>query len=246
MGSPNPDELKQVYVLVGEEQTGPFAIEQIRGLWNQAAITSDAYYWHAGLENWEPLVTLMTESNPADHVEENSEFTATLVSDKKGSGSGHTANAKESTGQTKKDRKRARKAMVAAVASKTGQSGKSESSRVAASKASQGDRRSSHLPYCSRCRSHVNPSVVSRNRGGPGAAFAVGDGYVFAQRSTSELIKICPKCGERVYTTQELDEFVQRHANDEVWVWVIIGIVVVFSIICAAIWLSVALEDGAL
>jgi hypothetical protein len=295
MGHAYSGELMQVYVLVGEKQSGPFTIEQIRGLWNKAAITSDAYYWHAGLENWEPLVVLMKENNLADHVEEGSKVAATLPSDNKANGSGHATRTQEFSGQTKKDRKQVRKAMVAAVANKTGRPepsgrdransddspehsfgadgkcmrcgstrgavehfgfscntfdspaarGRLGSARTASSKTRQSAQRSSHLPYCSSCRCRVNPSVVSRNRTGPGAAFAMGDGYAFAQRSTSELIKVCPKCGERVYTAGELDEFKRRHANDEVWLWVLIGIVVVFIIIFAAIWLSVALEEGA-
>jgi hypothetical protein len=59
MPSPSPEEPTQIYLLMGEEQSGPFTFDQIRGLWNQAAITSDAYYWHEGMENWGRLVDLM-------------------------------------------------------------------------------------------------------------------------------------------------------------------------------------------
>lgn len=270
MSQAHSNELMQIYLLVGEEQSGPFAIDQIRGLWNQAAITSDAYYWHEGLENWEPLVVLMTESSPADHAAESGEVAATLASDNKEGGAGIILQAVETSGQTKKERKQARKAMVAALAEKAGRPepsrldragsdnssahsfgpdgkcarcgstrgavehfgfpcntfdskaarGRLEASRAASSKTRQSVQRSSHLPYCSRCRCHVNPNVVSRNRAGPGAAFAVGDNYVFAQRSTSELIKVCPKCGERVYAAAEIAEFQRKSESDNFWVWV--------------------------
>lgn len=59
MPSASPEEPTQIYLLMGEEQSGPFTFDQIRGLWHQAAFTSDAHYWHEGLENWGRLEDLM-------------------------------------------------------------------------------------------------------------------------------------------------------------------------------------------
>ena len=150
MSSATPEKLVHIYVLVGEAQRGPFTIDQIRGLWNQAAITSDAYYWHEGLEDWGRLVDLMasgvdnagkaiahTKAAPSEALEQ-TEGSFTLVapgeqkpSDSRSSSppSGpkdlveYTTRVEETTKQTKSARKRDRKELVAAHAKTARQPG---------------------------------------------------------------------------------------------------------------------------
>lgn len=276
MASAHSDELLHIYVLVGEEQSGPFTIEQIRGLWNQAAITSDAYCWYEGLENWEPLAVLMTERVVAGQTRDSSERATTQEGISELRAKAHDmlsnfdadpdmlANAAKSladaahdfpsTDETKKDILY----QLGLVYERLGNEQESldcmtqiyevdygyrdVAVRVEAlyargikpppSKARQGAQRASHLPYCSSCRCHVNPNVVSRSKTGPGAAIAVGDNYLLAQRSTSELIKVCPKCGERVYNEADRAELVKKVDSDlaagRALLWI-------FGIICVGV-----------
>ena len=298
MASNHSDAWRQVYLLLGEEQSGPFTIEQIRGLWNQAAITSDAYYWHEGMENWESLAALMTERAPTSHAREGSDNATTEPNPNELRAKARHAAVAESHGLTFADLgdpevvekiRQLRASVPGEVARRHhilplqqtdhclqvavgdpknfeafdavpfllktevvfvyADPEKVESlladiyrpnNDISANNARQSVQRSSHLPYCSSCRCHVNPNVVSRSKTGPGAAIAVGDNYLLAQRSTSELIKVCPKCGERVYNEADRAELVKKVDSDlatgMALAWIFGALIII--VIVTAIWVN--------
>ncbi len=43
------------YILVGEEQTGPYTPDQIRAMWAHGQITAQTLYWFDGLKEWFPV-----------------------------------------------------------------------------------------------------------------------------------------------------------------------------------------------
>lgn len=42
---------EQYYLWMNEQQTGPFTMEQLKGMWSNGAITSQTQYWKAGNGN---------------------------------------------------------------------------------------------------------------------------------------------------------------------------------------------------
>lgn len=42
------------YLLIGEDQTGPYTPEQIRSMWTNGQITAETLYWFDGLGEWFP------------------------------------------------------------------------------------------------------------------------------------------------------------------------------------------------
>jgi hypothetical protein len=48
-----------IYLLVNNQQQGPYALEQIRNMWSAGTITSDTLYWYSGMEIWANLQNLL-------------------------------------------------------------------------------------------------------------------------------------------------------------------------------------------
>ena len=93
-----------------------------------------------------------------------------------------------------------------------------------------------HIPYCLNCHKEVNPNVVNRTTQGVGVIIPTNFGGLYRPTSTSELVKVCPFCGGRVYS--ELDAIIREECDrDEARYWTIcIGIfiaVVIFLVVIA-------------
>jgi len=58
------------YLLVNNQQIGPYPPPQIQGMWNSGAITSDSLYWNAEVEEWRPINELIETLNPLPPVVE--------------------------------------------------------------------------------------------------------------------------------------------------------------------------------
>lgn len=52
------------YLLVNNQQMGPYSPHQIQSMWNSGAITSDSFYWNVESEAWEPIKQLIETLNP--------------------------------------------------------------------------------------------------------------------------------------------------------------------------------------
>jgi hypothetical protein len=48
-----------VYLIVNEQQVGPYAIDQLKSMWSSGSITADTLYWHEGMDNWEVVHLLL-------------------------------------------------------------------------------------------------------------------------------------------------------------------------------------------
>ncbi len=62
--NPPPDAL--CYLLIGENQKGPYAPDQIRSMWASGEITADTLYWFEGLENWFPAAGFCQRASTGD------------------------------------------------------------------------------------------------------------------------------------------------------------------------------------
>ena len=58
------------YLLVNNQQIGPYPPPQIQGMWNSGAIASDSLYWNAEAEEWRPINELIETLNPLPPVVE--------------------------------------------------------------------------------------------------------------------------------------------------------------------------------
>lgn len=56
-----------IYVLIGDQQSGPFTVEELRLLWDAGEIPPDAAYWYDGVPSWTPIA----EFRPPPVVESN-------------------------------------------------------------------------------------------------------------------------------------------------------------------------------
>lgn len=50
-----------LYLLIKDQQQGPYAFDQIRGMWNSGSITIDTLYWHEGMAEWGPVGALISQ-----------------------------------------------------------------------------------------------------------------------------------------------------------------------------------------
>lgn len=44
------------FVVLNEEQAGPYTIGQLRSMWQSGAVTAHTLFWHEGEEGWQPLI----------------------------------------------------------------------------------------------------------------------------------------------------------------------------------------------
>ena len=58
-----------IYVLINNQQQGPYAIDQIHGMWNSGSITADTLFWQEGMTEWEPVQALIAHEHvPLRHT----------------------------------------------------------------------------------------------------------------------------------------------------------------------------------
>ena len=50
--------MKQIYVMIGNQQSGPFPQEVIKAMLESGQITMDTMAWQEGMDNWAPLYTI--------------------------------------------------------------------------------------------------------------------------------------------------------------------------------------------
>lgn len=50
-----------IYLFINNQQQGPYAIDQIRGMWGSGSITADTLYWHEGMSEWGSVHTLLSQ-----------------------------------------------------------------------------------------------------------------------------------------------------------------------------------------
>ncbi len=55
------------YLWLNDQQTGPYTLTQLRGMWVTGAITGAVLYWQEGMEEWTPLskIAPLLEQAPA-------------------------------------------------------------------------------------------------------------------------------------------------------------------------------------
>jgi hypothetical protein len=94
----------------------------------------------------------------------------------------------------------------------------------------------SHIPFCRSCNRSVNPNVVSRTHVRGGVMLPTDAGFVYGSNSTSELVKVCPFCGEQVFSDREI---AARNAASEsdftttfvlIIVCLVLGVIVLFIV----------------
>jgi hypothetical protein len=54
------------YVLVGDEQKGPYDMEQLKWMWKTGQITAETSYWREGLTQWIPLGVMVSDAIAAE------------------------------------------------------------------------------------------------------------------------------------------------------------------------------------
>jgi DNA-directed RNA polymerase subunit RPC12/RpoP len=92
----------------------------------------------------------------------------------------------------------------------------------------------SHLPYCHQCRTAVNPNVLSINESSGGVILPTAIGAVYKANSYTRLVKVCPHCGNEVFSAQDL---VQQEADSRFGMYYAIFWVVFFVVVIAfLIW----------
>ena len=98
----------------------------------------------------------------------------------------------------------------------------------------------SHLPICLTCRKYVNPLVVNQtNTSSSGRGFAIPTnfGFVISQPTTimtNTLVKLCPFCGSRAFSWNELAYIREEYATSAFTFWgVLFGGCAVIFFLCA-------------
>jgi hypothetical protein len=54
-----------VYLYINNQQAGPYALDQLKAMWNSGSITADTPYWHEGMAEWAPVHTLLSSEQDA-------------------------------------------------------------------------------------------------------------------------------------------------------------------------------------
>ncbi len=54
------------YVMVGEEQKGPYTLAQLQTMWKAGSLTVDTQYWFEGQGEWMPLGTILELLEPPE------------------------------------------------------------------------------------------------------------------------------------------------------------------------------------
>ena len=50
-----------LYLLINDLKQGPYALDQIRGMWSSGAITADTLYWQEGKPDWGQVHALISQ-----------------------------------------------------------------------------------------------------------------------------------------------------------------------------------------
>jgi TM2 domain-containing membrane protein YozV len=58
------------FVMVNNEQRGPFTLEQLQGMWKSGAVTMDTQYWVEGLDEWMPLSSILDLIQPPQRMQQ--------------------------------------------------------------------------------------------------------------------------------------------------------------------------------
>ena len=61
---------QMVYIRVGEEERGPYVLQQVNAMWLGGQLTADTLYWLEGMEEWRPLAEFMAAQEDAPEVED--------------------------------------------------------------------------------------------------------------------------------------------------------------------------------
>jgi hypothetical protein len=59
-----------IYIRVGDEERGPYVLQQVNAMWLAGQLTADTIYWFEGMEEWRPLAELMAMEEDTPEVEE--------------------------------------------------------------------------------------------------------------------------------------------------------------------------------
>lgn len=95
--------------------------------------------------------------------------------------------------------------------------------------------RPAHLPYCESCRTTVNPNVVSVNESPGGIILPTAVGAVYRANSYTRLVKVCPFCGNQVFSARDIESARQSgNARILIMVIVIISVAVLTFFACIA------------
>lgn len=54
-----------LYLLIKNQQQGPYVFAQVLGMWNSGAITADTLYWQEGMSDWEQVSRLIHKQETA-------------------------------------------------------------------------------------------------------------------------------------------------------------------------------------
>jgi hypothetical protein len=52
------------YLVLNEQEAGPYTLEQVRSMWTSGAVTLNTHYWREGMAEWEPLRTIVASLQP--------------------------------------------------------------------------------------------------------------------------------------------------------------------------------------
>ena len=44
-----------IYIRAGDEERGPYVLQQVNAMWLAGQLTADTIYWFEGMEEWRPL-----------------------------------------------------------------------------------------------------------------------------------------------------------------------------------------------
>lgn len=68
-----------------------------------------------------------------------------------------------------------------------------------------------NLPYCENCGVQVNPNVVDRTAPKSGMSLDTEHGSFMTIASSSQLIKLCPFCGDPVHSIAHINKRIQNY-----------------------------------
>ena len=54
------------FVLINGEQKGPYALDQLRSMWQNGTVTTDTLYWSEGMPDWLPLSGMSEQLHKAE------------------------------------------------------------------------------------------------------------------------------------------------------------------------------------
>lgn len=69
--------MSAIYVLVGGEQQGPFTFAELREHVKHGKYPDDQMAWHEGMEDWQPIHTIIEQEEQVEVIAEGPNFTLT-------------------------------------------------------------------------------------------------------------------------------------------------------------------------